>query len=318
MNHRNKFGTAAGLLLLAVTVVLMVSSSLWAQEEQPRGKMGFWDILMLPRVWMGALFCLAGLGILVRKRSARTMRNVVLPVIFFTFAVLAVLPLGTFARGMGLHPSPVCTVTKPFLFVEGGRGIPVVFPAILFSIAVFSIAGNKLFCGWVCPVGALQEMAYEIPPRRRKKFRLPFKVTNWIRVLAFVVFVPLVFVAGKSIYDYFNPFEALHWGFSFLETGVLIVVLLAALFIFRPFCYLFCPLGLFTWLLEHLSLTRIQVDPDKCITCYNCSDVAPCPAIGPIVDGARSRPDCHACGKCLDTCSENAITFSARKLFRKR
>jgi polyferredoxin len=198
-----------------------------------------------------------------------------------------------------------------------GRGVPVIFPAILFSIAVFSIAGNKLFCGWVCPVGALQEVAYDIPPARRKRIKLPFKVTNWIRVLTFVAFVPLVFIIGKSIYDYINPFEALHWGFVVYEMTVLLIVLVAAYFTFRPFCYLLCPLGLFTWLLEQVSLTRIQIDSDSCTTCYNCADEAPCPAMEAIVDGARWRPDCHACGKCLDSCSENAISFSGRKLFSK-
>jgi polyferredoxin len=317
VQRRARLKTAVRVLLLIASLILVIAGQLWAEDEPPRGKMGFWDILMLPRVWVGALFCLAGAAVLNRVRSVRTVRNLALPVIFFTFGVLTLLPLGTFARGMGLHPSPMCTVTKPFLFLDMGRGVPIIFPAILLSIAVFSIAGNKLFCGWVCPVGALQELVYEIPPAGRRKFKLPFKVTNWIRILSFAVFVPLVFVIGKSIYDYINPFEALHWGFAVYEMAVLVIVLVAAFFIFRPFCYLLCPLGLFTWLLEHVSLTRIQIDSNKCITCYNCMDLAPCPAIGAIVDGARLRPDCHACGKCLDTCSENAISFSGRKISRK-
>lgn len=299
-------------VLLSTALLLLVAGQPWAAGEPPRAKPGFWDVLTLPRVWVGALSCLAGAAILVRRRGVRAARNVALPIIFIVFGVVAVLPLGSFARGMGLHPSPVCTVTKPFLFLEAGRGVPVVFSAILVSIAVFSIVGNKLFCGWVCPVGALQELAHDLPPARRRRLKLPFKVTNWIRVTAFAVFLAMVLVVGTSIYDRINPFHALHWTFALYEMAVLLVVLAAAVFIFRPFCYLLCPLGLFSWLLEQFSVARVRVDGDKCITCYNCVDQAPCPAAAAVVNGARIRPDCHACGKCLDTCSENAISFSGR------
>jgi polyferredoxin len=317
--HRTRFSVRAvlPLLILVASGVLLVSGQLWAQVEQPRGKMGFWDILLLPRVWVGAMFCLVGAVALARARTIRTVRKVALPVIFFTFGVLSVLPLGWFARGMGMHPSPVCTVTKPLLFLNAGREVPIVFAGVLFSIAVFSVAGNKLFCGWVCPVGALQELMHEIPLAKRFKVRLPFRVTNGIRVAAFVLFVPLVFVVGRSIFDYINPFHALHWTFAAYEMFVLVVVMVAALFIFRPFCYLLCPLGLFTWILERISIARIQVDTERCVTCYNCIEEAPCPAIGAILDGKRTAPDCHSCGKCLDICSENAIRFSGRNIFRK-
>jgi polyferredoxin len=297
------------LALLTAAFVLLIAGHLWADEEPARKQMGFFDILMLPRVWVGALFCLAGAVILMKARGNRALRVGFLPLIFFVFGVLTVLPLGQFARGMGLHPSPMCSITKPFLFVNAGRSIPVVFPAILFSIAVLSIAGNKLFCGWVCPIGALQELVHEVPLGGKLKFKLPFKVTNWIRVLLFVAFVPLVFLVGKSVYDYINPFETLHWGFEIYGLVVLGIVLVAALFVFRPFCYVVCPIGLFTWLLERISVVKVKVDSDKCITCYECSEKAPCPAMIDIVDGKKWRPDCFSCGKCLDTCTEDAISY---------
>ncbi len=53
----------------------------------------------------------------------------------------------------------------------------------------------------------------------------------------------------KISYDYFNPFELLHWH----ELGALAVwgpalaVAIASLFVYRPFCTFVCPLGLITW-----------------------------------------------------------------------
>jgi polyferredoxin len=312
MNRKAYLKRGIQLMVLSVSIFLLISGHLWAEEEHQPQKLGFFDVLLRPRVWVGALFCVAGLLLLMKAKVTRQLRVAMLGLAFFAFAVLAALPLGEFAKGMGLHPSPVCTITKPFLFVNAGRSVPIVFPAILFSIAVFSIAGNKLFCGWVCPIGALQELAYEVPLPRKRKFKLPFKVTNWIRVALFVIFVPLVFIIGKETYAYINPFEALHWGFELAGFTVLLVVIIAALFTFRPFCYVVCPMGLFTWLCEHVSLVRIKVDPDKCIECYNCVDETPCPAMDAIVAGKRSRPDCHACGKCLSTCDEGAIHFQIR------
>lgn len=312
MDKRTILRRAIQLAALSLSILFLVAGHLWADEEPERQKLTFFGVLMRPRVWVGALFCIAGAVLLMKAKARRELRISMLALAFIAFGVLAALPLGEFAKGMGLHPSPVCTITKPFLFVNAGRSIPIIFPAILFSVAVFSIVGNKLFCGWVCPVGALQEIAYEVPLSQKLKFKLPFKVTNWIRVVLFVVFVPVALIAGKETYEYINPFEALHWGFELFGLTILIVVLVAGLFAFRPFCYVACPMGLFTWLCEHVSLIRVKVDPDKCIECNTCVDTTPCPAMSAIVAGKWSRPDCHACGKCLSTCDEDAIRFQVR------
>jgi polyferredoxin len=76
---------------------------------------------------------------------------------------------------MGLHPSPVCAITKPFLFLSDGGGVPTIFLTILVFISVFSIAGNKVFCGWACPIGAVQELFNQIPLLKRLKVILPFR-----------------------------------------------------------------------------------------------------------------------------------------------
>jgi polyferredoxin len=316
-NHRSTLWLIARLTLLTLSLLLLIAGHLWADEDSPRDKMGFIDILLLPRVWVGALFGLMGIIALMKVRPIETFRTLALPLIFFVFGVLYVLPLGEFARGMGMHPSPVCVMTKPFAFVNAGRGIPIVFSAILFSIAIMSLLGNKSFCGWVCPIGALQEFVHLAPVPKRFKFKLPFRFTNTLRAVFFFAFIALTFAVGEDIFNYVSPFHALHWTFPVLEMIIFIVVMIVALFIFRPFCYLFCPIGLLTWLLEQVSLTRIEVDPDKCTTCYECTEKAPCPAMGPIVDGHKWRPDCHACGRCLNTCPESAISFAANRMFKK-
>ncbi|KPJ59294.1 MAG: hypothetical protein AMJ46_11655 [Latescibacteria bacterium DG_63] len=292
----------AALLLLACSV-------LWAEGQGQRRPPGFFDVLMLPRIWVGAVFCALGLALLAKSWVSLRLRLVFLLAIFFVFSLVSALPLGRFATGMGLHPSPVCTVTRPFQFIDAGRDVPIAFWAILTSVTVFTLIGNKLFCGWVCPIGAIQEISHRIPLPRSLKLKLPFGVSNLIRVLIFAAFVVAVFLGSLNIYDYFSPFEFLHWGFGLVGTVAILATIAAGVFIFRPFCYLICPLGLFTWILEHLSIVKVKVNDDLCTQCNVCIHKSPCPAVPAILGGRRSRPDCHACGRCIEVCPERALAF---------
>ena len=305
-NSPGRWGRVAG----AFALWLVMATVVWASEEAVGNKPpGVFDILLLPRVWMGIIFCVIGLVLLLSSKATRSVRLAILPVIFFVFGVLAILPLGSFARGMGLHPSPVCAITRPFQFIYNDRSVPVMFFTILSVIGVLSIAGNKLFCGWVCPLGAIQEIVRRVPLPKRFKIILPFRVTNTIRVLVFAVFVVVVFISGTSIYDYFNPFESFHWSFELVAGIALVVTLLISLAVFRPFCYLVCPIGLATWVLEHVSIVRIRLDEDACTHCDICVKDGICPAIAPILEGKKSRPDCHACGDCIEICPKGALKF---------
>ncbi len=314
---RTDNGSKKPILVKALSVaapLLLAGAVAWAEGQGQRRPPGILDVLALPRIWMGAIFCTAGLILLVKSWVSLRLRLVSMIVVFFVFSVVAVLPLGKFAAGMGLHPSPVCTVTRPFQFIDAGRSVPTAFWVIFATIAVFTLVGNKLFCGWVCPIGAIQEILHRVRLPKGLKVKLPFGVTNPIRALIFVAFLIAVFLTGLNIYDYFNPFEFLHWGFGLVGSVALAVTLVAGMFIFRPFCYLICPLGLFTWILEHLSLVRVRLNKDLCTDCNVCVNKSPCPAVPSILEARRSRPDCHACGRCIELCPEKALRFGTHEI----
>lgn len=158
-------------------------------------------------------------------------------------------------------------------------------------------------------MGAIQEIVHRIPLPRGLKTKLPFKITNSVRLLFFVLFLAAVFSLSIDLYDYVNPFEALHWDFEIWMMGVLGIVLAASLFMYRPFCYLLCPVGLFTWGLEHISIARVKLDRDVCDDCHLCVKQSPCPTVPAILADKRSRPDCHACGICIAACPKDALKF---------
>ncbi len=305
------------LVFLIVSLVLF-TTTLPAEEAGVKASFGFWDVMLMPRVWVGFIFVLVGLFLLNRKLVSQKLRLLALIIIFLTFSAFWLLPLGEFARGMGMHPSPVCAVTKPALFIKAGRGFPVVFAAVLVSMVVMSLIGKKLFCGWVCPVGAAQELVHRISFGKKRdkklKIKLPFNITNSIRSGLFLLYLIIVATAGLSIYEYINPFEFLHWGFELWGILVMLVTLISGLFMFRPFCYLVCPIGLLSWLLEHFALTRVKLDHTKCTDCDICLRKSPCPSIPAILAEKWSQPDCHACGRCIEVCPEDALHF--KRAFR--
>ena len=197
---------------------------------------------------------------------------------------------------MSMHPSPLCMIEKPFIFVSMGRAVPIMFLAIIASVIILSILGTKLFCGWVCPIGALQELLHMVPIKKELKGKIPFRLSNGIRIFFFVLFLTFLFAAGFSLYAYTNPFEFFHFGWGALSIIALAVVMIASLFIFRPFCYLLCPLGLVTWLVEHISIFKVRLDKEKCTDCKICITQSPCPTVKSILDDSEVRPDCHPCG----------------------
>ena len=302
-----------GKLVFLIVSLVLFTTTLLAEEAGVKASFSFWDVMLMPRVWVGFIFVLVGLFLLNRKLVSQKLRLIALIIIFVTFSAFWLLPLGEFARGMGMHPSPVCAVTKPALFIKAGRGFPVVFAAVLVSMAVISLIGKKLFCGWICPVGAVQELVHRISfgkkHDKKLKIKLSFKITNSIRSGLFLLYLIIVATAGLSIYEYFNPFEFLHWGFELLGILVMLVTLISGLFIFRPFCYLVCPIGLLSWLLEHFALTGVKLDRAKCTDCDICLRKSPCPSIPAILAEKWSQPDCHACGRCIEVCPEDALHF---------
>jgi polyferredoxin len=304
--RRASFGSKAFFIW---TCLLLVSFSPLSAAEESGKSFSFFDVWALPRVWLGAIVALIGLFLLMRSRVSRTMRLVSMVIVFFLFSIVAVLPLGKFAEGMGLHPSPMCTIEKALIFVQMGRAVPVVFLSILAFILLLTFIGNKLFCGWNCPIGAVQEILHRLP---LPKIRLPFYITNTIRALVFALFVILLFTAGTSLYAWLNPFEFLHWSLEAAVIPAFLVTFVAGLFIYRPFCYLACPMGLASWLVEHLSLIRVRLDEKACTRCMRCVKESPCPSVQAILDGKFSRPDCHACGACIESCPEKALKFTSR------
>lgn len=267
--------------------------------------------LLSPQFILGGLVALAGLILLRTTKINWNIRTLLMCAVFVLFGVLVIMH----------QPSPLRAVVDPVTALMTGSAITLKKTTALFFIGGLSVIGAKLFCGWVCPFGALQEIVNRIPAPSGKKIKLPFNISNGIRISIFVISLIMVLATGTDLYTYhniLNPFELFDWHFELVLAVLVGAVLVASVFVYRPFCYLVCPVGLLTWLLEHMSIFRVRLDRGKCNDCNKCIQMSPCPSVKAIVDGDKMRPDCYACGVCIDACPTDALAFGIGKMRANR
>ena len=142
-----------------------------------------------------------------------------------------------------------------------GLGGPLIVGVVALAIMfLLALVFGRFFCGYACPVGAVQEIAYHAPvPKVRPRQKIAFMV---VRGAFFVIFLVLAFVFSASLLAWFgiNDFFSLA-----LTAGsvVFLIVLLVSLVFYRPFCRSVCPYGLVLSLGAAKSLFRYR--PHRCL-----------------------------------------------------
>ncbi|MBN1341798.1 MAG: 4Fe-4S binding protein [Phycisphaerae bacterium] len=277
------------------------------------------DVLryVLWSIWLLGAGCL-----LLRGRRVRRIRTL------WLVATLAV-----FGLVLGAAPNPMEAVVKFHKLLQSIPGNPVVFVVLnLVIFTLFSLIGAKMLCSWGCQLGALQETLYNIPLFKslKRRLKLPFAASIAVRITIYLIFFALFFELlninqggpGSILYHHLNMFKIYEFYDLALFTLLLIpFVLVASLVVFRPFCQLICPFGLYSWLLENVAVYRVRkVRTDRCIECHQCEKACPTDAMQAMNKGERRYflPDCWSCGSCIDACPQGALEFtSARKILRR-
>lgn len=141
---------------------------------------------------------------------------------------------------------PAAGVTSAFLLVAG---VPIL---VLFF-------GN-IYCGYVCPFGALQELlGYVLPGKFKPK--VPAETMRWGRFVKYIVLFVLVTAFFLSRDKMTLSAEPLISAFNLrflqgISAAVVAVSLLAALFYERFWCRYVCPVGAFLSLLNRVAVRR--------------------------------------------------------------
>ena len=257
------------------------------------------------------LIFLSTVLILLKKRSATARVRK-----WLLFAALLI-----FGVVMGSDPSPMGTVKDAIHLYATAHAIFIPRMIALSIFLALVLLANKYICGWGCQVGTLQDLIFRINQTDKqevvigRQIKLPFALINTVRFASFCVFAIVAFSWSLDIIEPIDPFKIYNPTHVGLIAGIFIgIVLLTSLFIYRPWCHLFCPFGLLGWLVEKASLIRISVNYETCIACQKCAKACPSTVMGAILRrDKKTIPDCFACYTCREVCPTDSISFSSRK-----
>lgn len=216
---------------------------------------------------------------------------------------------------------------------------PLVFTLLTF-FGFFVLLG-KAFCGWVCPLGTLQEWINKVgrrfqrPLHRLGERRLGrVRPVKWLILLGLVFLLPLLTGLGVTPHSLGNPYcdvcpsriattlltgnteqLALNlsdgWSFALgaLSNALTGFILVAALAVRQPFCRI-CPMLAFNSLFQRLALLRLVKSPhDRCESCGICTQACPMdiPEIARLHGPRAFHEDCTLCGRCAEYCPQDGV-----------
>ena len=205
---------------------------------------------------------------------------------------------GFLAQG-GLNPNPVLSVRNLLAALLGGRPLTPLAVAMLVVLLLMVFLSNKSICGWGCQLGLLQDLLYRAP---LPKWKPPFWLSNTVRVAAFVALVGGLVIAASDWIRAVDPFRLFQFNFTLWVGLFSAAVLVASLFVYRPWCQFLCPFGLIGWAVEQVSLLRPRINRKACKECKLCVKACPTQAMADIFKGRKIHADCFACGACIAAC----------------
>jgi len=218
--------------------------------------------------------------------------------------------------------------------------LPLIFT--LLSFMLFFVLLNKAFCGWLCPLGTLQELLYRLGRRLARPIHRigvnklgKLRAVKWIMLLGLVFILPLL--AGMGVvphaagdaYCQVCPSRILttlangdtrqlalntsDWSetfFSAIRSFFVGFIIIAAVAVRQPFCRI-CPMLALHATLRRISLTRLVKNRQskRCDKCGICTLACPMEIqeIWKSHGHKAFHDDCTLCGRCAEYCPEDGL-----------
>ncbi len=272
----------------------------YAKYDMPK-KFCMKPINKIQMIWLSkivpiSLFMLlwASVIIIFIIRDKLSKNNFYLSIIYNFVLVLDIYIIGIIFEG---QPS----VVNIFALIDNIKSFeifmldPCIFLGWIMILLTIFIWGKALFCGWICPFGALQELLFKIRSliiKNDTSVEFKVNITNKLKYLRYIFFISLVLVSFKSLsmaemLSEIEPFKTT-WILGITNRPLLfslytISILTIGVFTYRFFCRFICPLGAFLSMLSFFTLFSIN-----------------------------RRGTCSVCKICRKTCNSRAITQSGK------
>jgi NosR/NirI family nitrous oxide reductase transcriptional regulator len=259
--------------------------------QRPLPRAAWWNV-----VDMAALGVALGLStwLVLRQRSRRW---------FVVLVIGSLLYFGFYREGCVCAIGAIQNVSVAL--VDPTYTLPLVVIVFFFLPLVLALLFGRVYCGGVCPLGALQELVLLRPvqvPRRLDKVLglfpyvyLGLAVWFAIRPAADRDFVICRFDPFVGFFRFAGPADIMIFG------GALLVL---AIFIGRPYCRYLCPYGALLALLSRFAWRGVTITPDKELDCGLCAESCP---YGAIELMRAKRSACLFCARCYDACPREHV-----------
>jgi len=191
------------------------------------------------------------------------------------------------------------------------------------TISVFGFLFGRFICGWVCPIGALQDLVRFVRFKVFKKKAPRLFSLRWVKY-GVLFLIPVTSYAFKELfYTRFCPVGGITGTFPTLATDwagwvigpdfAIKVVSVSLFFVLvivvaRGWCRFLCPLGAWLSFYNKVTPLHISFDKDKCVDCGLCTKA--CPMNIDVPKNRRSL-ECIGCTRCLHACNKDALSLNA-------
>ncbi|MBU0680407.1 MAG: 4Fe-4S binding protein [Proteobacteria bacterium] len=188
---------------------------------------------------------------------------------------------------------------------------------IFLAALCLGLLARKGFCGWICPVGTVSNLA----ERSSKKLKTLLTLPGWLNlplmglkylILALFAYLIIWSMPLTAIKDFMaSPYSLTADGrmlLFFLEpSGLALTItfaIIALSILIRNFwCRFLCPYGALLGLLAYAGPFAITRNADLCSQCHQCSTTCPAEIKVHSKDTLRS-PECLGCLECTAVCPE--------------
>lgn len=186
---------------------------------------------------------------------------------------------------------------------------PILFILWSYVAVTLLLWGRGIYCGWLCPFGALQELINEISLRLSiKQFQLPFNLHERLWAIKYLIILCLFGISLESLsqaeqFAEIEPFKTtfiLSFNREWYYVGYALLLLFVSLFFKKGYCRFICPLGAALAIPAKLRIFNWLKRRPQCGTpCQLCAKECEIQAIHP--NGSINSHECHHCLDCQVT-----------------
>ena len=180
---------------------------------------------------------------------------------------------------------------------------------LLLIIAGITFLCGRIYCSLICPFGILQEITGRVKAgfiKNKNTKQVNFPLKYFVSAILWGIFL-----GGSAIaVRYLDPYTVFGSACSISAAGLIVLAVVIATVIVknRIFCTNLCPVGTVLGLISKISLAKIYITKDSCVSCGQCERNCPSGCINS-KEKTVDNETCIKCLKCLDVCPKGGIKY---------